>query len=198
MTKDELIKHFSQHKYDDIREYAYQVMLEHPEVTDPIRICFAADQMDECAVDGVKISVDNALRLTEKETYTPVEELVSQLRASGIDDETFLNTIFSAKDPTGTFDGCKVDPEALRRIKILEESAEYLATNKDIVIIGRPTFWTGTSEARLALALFCEKLTDMEQMFFQGMKDNCDIARLHQEPGYLKACFFVENIWITE
>ena len=197
MTNQEMIKAFSAPKYDDMREYIYEIMLACPELRDTWTIECAAGQMADCAGNGVKLSVENALRLTAGEEPPDMGAILKKLDDAGIDDERFMELIFTVEDPTGTYEGCEKNPEALRRIRILEESAEYLAENPDIVVIARPMFWTGEDTVRLALAVFCDELTDLEQGLLAGMRDVCDEARLHREKGFLKLEFLVNGIWIV-
>ena len=199
MTKDELIKHFSQHKYDYIRRYVNRIMNESPDVTDWFWLCSAGDLMDECAVDGVDLSVDDALRLTRNDREVPLSDIIKKLDEAGITDKKFVDTILNAKVERPDFTGCEADQDAVRRVHEMTMLAFRLTkNNKDIVLIGRPKIARNSSSSRLALALVCEDLSEDEQETLTKLYELCDDKRMFQEESYIKLVFFVDNIWITE
>lgn len=196
MTKDELMKHFSAPRYDTIREYVYRIMLERPDIYDPVRIAFAADKMEECFGDGVEIGVNDALRLTEKDTVPDMETLLKSLSDAGVTDDNIFDVIFSSGADGEDYSQCVPSRRAERSFRLLNQQADALAAlSPDILVIGRPEFSRYADWARLAIALFCPTLTQTEQNIIKILKTISDDACVTQEPSYIKVEFFVEKIW---
>lgn len=195
MTKDELIKYFSNPNLDYLREHAYRIMLERPDIADPLRIEFAAEQMHESEGDRIELSVYNALRLTESDKVVPIDKLMKELTAVGVADDNMLDVILGAE--LEDYSDCKPSRNAERKFKILNINADILAKNEDIVIVGRPEFYPGCNWGRLALALFCPTLTADEQQIIRNMEHWCDETSVDQDKGYVRLIFYVNNIWLA-
>ena len=195
MTKDELIKHFSDQSYDSCREFAYKIILEHPEITDPERIGFAAVCMEYSRMDDVELSTSDALRLTARRRVKPVAELVQMLNDAGVNDGN-IDDILSRDSGDNDYLGCEADPQAERKIRELNDLADALtAGNRDIVLLGRPTYFRYASYARLTLAFFCKSLSKDEQEILRAMRRWCDASEMDTDEGYARLVFYVENIW---
>ena len=97
MTRDELLAQFSNPMYAEVRKYIHKIMQEHPEVEDKFWIESAAEQMLECATDGVAIGTDNALRLTKGKKEIPLDELVRRLSEAGVTNANVIDVILGAE-----------------------------------------------------------------------------------------------------
>lgn len=197
MTKDELIRHFADQSYASCREFAYKIILEHPEITDPERIGFAAVCMEYSRMDDVELSTSDALRLTARRRVKPVEELVQMLNDAGVNDAN-IDEILGRAGGDVDYSGCAADPEAERKIRSLNALADALtAENKDVVLLGRPTYFQYASYARLTLAFFCKSLSKEEQEILRNMRRWCDASEMDTDEGYPRLVFYIENIWQT-
>ena len=194
MTHEELLNYFSKPMYNEVRELIYRVMLERPNISDAFRIEAAAERMHESLGDGAELTVEQALRLTEKQRNIPVEELVAELEKAGVTDGNVVDIILGA-DLGEDYSGCEPDRSAERKVRILNANADILAKNQDIIVLGRPQFFEGADWAQLALAVFCPTLSKDEQQIIQNMTHWCDEAKVLEENGYLKLIFYIKDIW---
>lgn len=194
MTHDELMHYFSKPMYNSVRELIYRVMLERPDISDAFRIEATAERMCESLCDGAELTVDQALRLTEKQRNIPVEELVAELGKAGVTGGNVVDIVLGA-DIGEDYSGCEPDSSAERKFRILNVNADILAKNQDIIVIGRPQFYEGADWAQLALTVFCPTLSRDEQQIIQNMTHWCDEAKVVEENGYLKLLFYIKGIW---
>lgn len=194
MTRDELLAQFSNPMYAEVRKYIHKIMQEHPEVEDKFWIESAAEQMLECATDGVAISTDNALRLTKGKKEVPLDELVRRLSEAGVTNANVIDVILGA-ELGDDFAGCELKKSAERKFAILKLNADILTKNPDIVLTGVPVPTEFADWVQLTLAVFCPELTKDEQTVIQNMTHWCDETAMFQETGYLKLIFYIKDIW---
>lgn len=165
MTNKELKKYFSHSRYDGIRTYVLQIMAERPDITDENDIDFAACLMDECAEDGVTLSVDNALRLTKEKAPVPTGiEIKEHLGKIGLDsDDKLLSILQKSLDELeeNRPEEPKM-PDIARAMEMTRIGKELADGNKDIVLMGIPADLSW-SFAQLKLAFFTDELTEEEQ-----------------------------------
>lgn len=194
MTRDELIKYFSHRRYDGDREDIYRVMLEHPEITEPYPIIAAAGEISDCRLNGVELSVEDALRLTAGEEEVPMEKLIKEMDAAGITSDNIIDKLIDmTKEDYG---GCEPSAKAERQMEFLNKYADELASgNRDIIVTARPEFFRYASYATLFLAVLSPELTKREQNIIQIMKTLSDGARIFREKNYIKLVFYIRNIW---
>lgn len=192
VTRDELIKHFSKPMYDHVREDIYRIMLDRPDISDPGRIEDAAEQMHESRGDGVELTVENAMRLTENEEVVAPWLTDEETKDLGTKDG-IIDAILNAQ--LEDYSGCAPSKKAERKFRALNAQADILAGNKDIVITGRPEFFPGADWARLAIAVFCPTLTKDEQTILSNMKNWSDGVSINTNRGYPRLIFYINNIW---
>lgn len=194
MNRDELLEQFSHPMYAEVREYIYRIMLEHPEISDKFWIESAAEQMLECATDGVDIGTDNALRLTKGKKEISLDELVRRLSEAGVTNGNVFDVILGA-ELGDDFAGCELKKSAERKFAILKLNADILAKNPDIILLGVPVPVEFADWAQLSMAVFCPDLTKDEQTVIKNMTHWCDESAMFQEAGYLKLIFYIKDIW---
>ena len=185
MTKKELQKYFSHPRYDGIRKYVNQIMKERPDITDIYDIDYAACTMDECASDGVTLSVDNALRLNKEKDPIPTKaEIDKHLAEIGLDsDEKILSLLQKGleeiendrpEEPKMT--------DIARAMEMTRIGKELSDGNKDIVLMGIPADLSW-SFAQLKLAFFTDELTDEEQKGVYDLRLLSDRVSFKTEHG---------------
>lgn len=185
MTKKELKNYFSHPRYDGIRQYVNQIMAERPDITDANDIDFAACTMDECASDGVKLSVDNALRLTkEKDQVSTNAEIKEHLEQIGLgSDEAILSLLQKSLD--GIEQNRPKEPkmtDVARAVEMTRIGKELSDGNKDIVLMGIPADLSW-SFAQLKLAFFTDKLTEEEEKRIYDLRLLSDRVSFRTEHG---------------
>lgn len=197
MTQKELKDYFSDRMYDDIREYVYLIMLEHPEVTEPYTIEAAACEIQESKTDGVNLSVDNALRLVAGEKPADMKEVCRILSSAGINSDAdiidVLNEAAGREMESSPHED--MSAEAFGKVTILMNAATMLARNKDIVILGLPEADRMSDYMILRVAFFTDTLTDRERKLLEAMKLHADKTNMEQRECALLVFFKVFHVW---
>lgn len=197
MTQRELKDYFSKQMYDDIREFVYLIMLEHPEVTEPYTIEAAACEIQESKTDGVNLSVDNALRLVAGEKPADMKEVCRILSSAGINSDAdiidVLNEAAGREMESSPHED--MSAEAFGKVTILMNAATMLAQNKDIVILGLPEADRMSDYMILRMAFFTDMLTDRERKLLEAMKLHADKTDTEQREHALLVFFKVFRVW---
>jgi len=185
MTKKELKKYFAHPRYDGIRQYVNQIMEERPDITDELDIDFAACTMEECERDGVKLSVDNALRLNKEKDPVPTgAEIKEHLAEIGLgSDEALFSLVQKSleeieqnrpEEPKMT--------DVARAVEMTRIGKELSDGNKDIVLMGIPADLSW-SFAQLKIAFFTDKLTEEEEKKIYDLRLLSDRVKFKTEHG---------------
>ena len=197
MTQQELKDYFSDRMYDDIREYVYLIMLEHPEVTEPYTIEAAACEIQESKTDGVNLSVDNALRLVAGEKPADMKEVCRILSSAGINSDAdiidVLNEAAGREMESSPHED--MSAEAFGKVTVLMNAAAMLSRNKDIVILGLPEADRMSDYMILRMAFFTDVLTDRERKLLEAMKLHADKTDTEQRECALLVFFKVFHVW---
>lgn len=197
MTQRELKDYFSKQMYDDIREFVYLIMLEHPEITEPYTIEAAASEIQESKTDGVNLSVDNALRLVAGERPADMKEIQRILGNAGINSNADIIDVLNeaAERDMEKLPREGMSAEAFGKAAILMNAATMLAQNKDIVILGLPEADRMSDYMILRMAFFTDTLTDRERKLLEAMKLHADKTDTEQRERALLVFFKVFRIW---
>lgn len=197
MTRDELKNYFSKKMYDDIREYVYLIMLEHPEITEPYTIEAAACEIQESKTDGVNLSADNALRLVAGEKPADMKEVHRILSSAGINSDADIIDVLNeaAGREMAAMPHEDMSADAFSKVAILMNAATMLAQNKDIVILGMPEADRMSDYMILRMAFFTDVLTDVERKMLEAMKLHADATDTEQRESALLVFFKVFNVW---
>lgn len=182
MTRKELEKYFSNEMYDGVRKYTNRIMDAHPEIADSDVVLFAAGKMEECADDGVEISVDDALRLTRKHAPVPTAgDFMDVLLSGGIETQSDLISLIER-----AYENTPKAPENIRRTTVERAAAmtrlgrELADGNKDIVLMGIPADLSWNF-SQLKLAFFTENLSEREQEIISELKNISDEAEYFEK-----------------
>lgn len=212
MTHKELEKYFASSLYDDVRDYINEIMEMHPEITDPKIIGVAAEQMDDCHINGVEISVENALRLTSGVKFVDSAKSISDVLSGGkygdlekeisqklgdVKDrsaESLLDFIKKAEEHFSQKPGSELKPTSVAQAQELAKLGNELADgNKDIVLTELPDLrWKDT---RLKLAFFTDTLDEGELKILYDMRLIADRVRFKVEDGIAYATFYIDDMW---
>ena len=197
MTQRELKDYFSKQMYDDIREYVYLIMLEHPEITEPYTIEAAASEIQESKTDGVNLSVDNALRLVAGESPADMKEIQKILGNAGINSNADIIDVLNeaAERDMEKLPHEDMSAEAFGKSALLMNAATMLAQNKDIVILGLPEADRMSDYMILRMAFFTDALTGRERKLLEAMKLHADKTDTEQRERALLVFFKVFRVW---
>lgn len=191
MTRKEMDKYFSKTIYDSMRGYVEQVLDAHPEITDELVVEFAAGKMEECADDGVDISVEDALRLTAKHAPIPTAEdfkkALSGINTVGDFLSLIAESVAKSEKPTDSLPMSVIS----RAARMTDIGRRISSGNKDIVLMGVPADLT-YSFAQVKLAFFTENLTEDEQKMIEELKVLSDSVKYTEQYGIGYAMFRIE------
>lgn len=199
MNREELKEYFAKPKYDDVREYVYLIMMEHPEATDKYTIEAAACEMLDCKLNGVVLSTSNALRMVDGEKPPDIGELLRKLKESGVTNDNVFDIIFSADDGEDEREKHKystLSNDALRKKERLENCADFLTQNGDIVLLGVPIPVREADWMQLELGFFGKSLDTMEQKALTDMKSYADTTAVVENGNYIKVVFKITDVWV--
>lgn len=190
MTRKELDNYFSGMIYDDIRKYAVRVMNAHPEITDALVVEFAAGKMEECADDGVEISVDDALRLTKEHDPIPTaKDFLDTLTKGGIATERDLKSLLLKGFEGATFNAGSIPETILERAAKMTAIGRALSDgNNDIVLMGIPKDLSWEF-SQLKLAFFTDDISKEEQTEINDIMALADETEFYTEYGIGYAVF---------
>lgn len=192
--REKLIAYFWRDGFDFKRGYIRRIMSEHPELLDRFKIDAASEQMHESHALGVELSVDDALRFVENDKPVPTSELVKMLNAAGVTDENVYDVILGAATMESSCSTVK-NAAAQKKARLMTECADILAENKDVLILGIPTFDPESSFTQVKLAFFGEDLTAPEVSALKALMQHADRYSLTEQHGVAVALFQLFNIW---
>lgn len=181
-----------------LAKYVKKILTERPDITDRDWVCAAADMMDDCKINGVELSVANALRLTEKrDKPMDTADLVKLMESFGITDDNFREVIDKG---LASFDKeleelaqKDVNEDAVRSALLLERLGKDLAeSNSDIVLLKVPNI--EMDDGRLKLAFFTDEFTEDEQKTLYDMKLVSDRFKYEEKYGIGYATFYVDDL----
>ena len=195
MTHDELLAHFSSPIYDVEAPYIQKILDGCPDVTDERIGENASAFMQEAEDEAVELSPKDAVHLAEVFKPTPMEKIMEDLKAAGINTMSDLQRILdrAEKEETPDFEGERA-ASAVEKAEALERYAAALTANPDIILLGRPVFWPELDTAWLKLAVLCEELTQTEQDILTAMYDSADGGAIHYKGNIPLVVFDIEGI----
>ena len=199
MNREELKAYFDKPMYDDVREYAYLIMMEHPEIAEAYTIEAAACEMHDCKLNGVVLSTDNALRMVDGETPPKMEDLLRDLENAGVTSDNVRNILLSADDGEAERDKheySELSKDAIHKKEQLENCADFLTQNHDIVLLGIPVPVREADWMQLELGFFGKSLDAMERKALTDMKTCADSTAVFDKGNYTKVVFKIENVWV--
>ena len=200
MTKDELYQVFSNPKYKGIRKYVEMILEASPDINDPLLVETAADRMDEAHIDGVDLSVENAIRLG-KATMPPKEiDITDQLIQQGIniddiDPEKTIAYIYHPPVLIEDHSGESKNIEAEDKANQLVSYAKALVLNKDIVLVGLPLFEEIANWTQLKLVFFSDSISEDETNALRAMMEIADETVTANCNGAFAIAFRIYEIW---
>lgn len=195
---DELYDYFDDDSFDYKRSYLRKFMRTYPKITDRTIIDVATEQMLESHEDGVELDVADALRFAEHKKIPSTKELVKMLTDVGINDSNIDDLLDKMLSPDFEDDGKRgsiKNPEAKKKAGWLTRFAYVLARNKDVLILGLPTWDTQADWTQVKLAFFSEDLTGGDKYTLSQMMKYADRSFLTHQQGVAVAVFQIDNIW---
>ncbi|MBQ7736698.1 MAG: hypothetical protein IJT62_02540 [Oscillospiraceae bacterium] len=182
--------------FDYKRSYIRKILKTRPELTDVRMIDYASEQMLESHTEGVELDVDDALRLAAHYKPKTTEEIVQMLFNAGARDGNFFDTVFmfdpnEAEEPAGTVRNA----DAAQKAGIMTVLAERLAGNPNVLLLGLPVFDPLSSWTQVKLAVFSEKLSDMEKECLQVLKSVSDKYFMREQSGATVLTFQIFPLW---
>ena len=182
--------------FDYKRSYIREIMRAYPELSDRHLIDAASEQMYESHSESVELSVDDALRFARTDKPVPVEDLVKMLHDAGVTDDNVMEVITNAllTDKPGRVGLVKDQKKTLRAIQ-LTKLAELVAKNKDVVLLGVPTYDREADWVQAKLAFFNDELNEAEEGALRIMMRTADDYRWSVENGVAVVVFRLRNVW---
>ena len=194
MTRDELMRYFSDRMYEIKKPYIRRILDECPEISDPKIVKIASGFMVQAQSESVDLSPQDAVRLARAFKPTPIKDLVAKWNSVGINSLGDLRRVLEApeeEEPLFTGEHSKT---AVEKAKKLEYYAEALVDNPDIILLGRPTFWPEIDSAWLKLAVLCDSLTEDEQVLLKAMGAVADKCEFKMNEGIPIVLFRIKNV----
>lgn len=195
---DELYDYFDDDSFDYKRSYLRKFMRTYPKITDRNVIDIATEQMLESHEGGVELDVKDALRFAERKKIPSVKELVKMLTDAGINDGNIDDLLDVMLSPDFEDDGKRgtiKDPAVKRRAGLMMRYAYILERNKDVLILGLPTYDNASDWTQIKIAFFGEDLNSSEKTALNQLIKLADKSGLTQERGVAVAFFQIYNIW---
>ena len=195
---DDLYDYFDSDEFDYKRSYLRKFMRTYPKITDRTIIDVATEQMLEAHEGGVELDVADALRLASNKKQKSVAELVKMLTDAGINDSNIddvLNTLLSPDFEDDGKRGTIKNPAAKKKAGMMTRFAYILARNKDVLILGLPTYDHASDWTQIKLAFFSEDLNSGEKYALDQLMKLADRCSLEDERGVAVAVFQIYNIW---
>ena len=195
---DALHDHFDNDCFDCKRSYLRKFMRTYPKITDRTIIDVATEQMLESHEGGVELDVADALRFAERKKLPSEKELLNKLTDAGIDDNNIDEIPDKMLSPDFEDDGKRgsiKNPAAKKKAGWLTRFSCVLARNKDVLILGLPTYNTMADRVQVKLAFFSEDLNGGEKYALDQMMKYADRSFLTQQHGVAVAVFQVYNAW---
>lgn len=195
MTHEELKNFFADTKYDMRRRHIQKVLNECADVDDPRVVRIASSYMLEAEEEGVELSPADGVRLARAFKPTPIKDLVAGLERVGVKTLDDLGRILEQgdKEPEELFTGGS-SKSAKEKAEKLEDYAEALTCNPDIILLGRPMLWPEIDSAWLKLAVLCDELAEDEQILLTAMRDVADRCEFKVKDGIPMVIFDIKNV----
>ena len=195
---DELYEYFDDDSFDYKRSYLRKFMRTYPKITDRTIIDVATEQMLESHEGGVELDVADALRFAEHKKIPSEKELLKMLTDAGINDSNIDGILDKMLSPDFEDDGKRgsvKNPAAKKKAGWLTRFSYVLARNKDVLILGLPTYNTMEDWVQAKLAFFSEELNGGEKYALDQMKKYADRSFLTHQHGVAVVVFQVYNAW---
>lgn len=195
---DELYEYFDDDSFDYKRSYLRKFMRTYPKITDRTIIDVATEQMLESHEGGVELDVADALRFAEHKKIPSTKELVKMLTDIGINDSNIDDVLDKMLSPDFEDDGKRgttKNPAAKKKAGWLTRYAYILARNKDVLILGLPTWDSRSDWTQVKLAFFSENLNGGEKNALDMMRKNADKSFLTNQDGVAEVVFQIYDIW---
>lgn len=195
---DELYDYFDDDSFDYKRSYLRKFMRTYPKITDKTIIDVATEQMLESHEGGVELDVADALRFAKHKKIPSEKELLKMLTDAGINDSNFDEVMDKMLSPDFEDDGKRgsiKNPTVKKKAGWLTRFAYILARNKDVLILGLPTYNPAEDWAQTKLAFFSENLDGNDKYALSQMIKYADRSFLTHQNGVAVAVFQVYNIW---
>lgn len=192
-ASDAIKAYFASDEFDYKRGYIRKVRRSRPDITDPLVIDFATEQMLESHESGVELDVDDAIRFVrDKKPITKDEifKMFSSLPPSG---KSFAD-IIDADFDDGKY-GTVKSPEARKKAEWMTRYAEIVGRNKDVLILALPTFNMHDDWTYVKLAFFSEDLNAAEKYALESLIKTADRSGMEEQYGVAVAFFQIFNIW---
>ena len=195
---DELHEYFDDDSFDYKRSYLRKFMRTYPKITDRNIIDAATEQMLESHEGGVELDASDALRFAEHKKIPSEKELLKMLTDAGINDgniDAILDKMLSPDFEDDGRRGSVKNPAAKKKADWLTRFAYVLGRNRDVLILGLPTFTPTEDWVQAKLAFFSEELNGGENYALDQMMKYADRSFLTHQHGVAVACFQVCNAW---
>ena len=194
MTRKELEKYFSDPMYYSMRKYIKRVMKERPDIADADDIEFAANIMEQCAGDGVQLSVDDALRLTKNRDPIPTrEEFNKKLESLGLASANEMVRFIKEMDQELAESKSEtISMTTVARAAEMTKLGKKLSDgNRDIVLMGIPADLSWEF-AQLKLAFLTDDLSDEEQKTIYDLRLLSDDVNFQVKHGIGYGMFMID------
>lgn len=195
---DALYEYFDDDSFDYKRSYLRKFMRTYPKIIDRDTIDIATEQMLESHEGGVELDVADALRFAEHKKLPSVKELAKMLLDAGINDSNIDDVLDTMLSPDFEDDGKRgsiKNPAAKKKANDLIRYSYALARNKDVLILGLPTFDPMADWVQAKLAFFSEDLNNGEKYVLDMLKKAADKSMLTDDQGVAVVVFQVFNAW---
>lgn len=195
---DELYDYFDDDSFDYKRSYLRKFMRTYPKITDKTIIDVATEQMLESHEGGVELDAADALRFASHKKQKSTAELVKMLADAGINDSNIDDVLDAIPSPDFVDDGKRgsiKNQEAKKNAGWMTRYAYMLARNKDVLILGLPTYDPASDWTQIKLAFFSEELNASEKLALDQLMKLADRSSLKDEHGVAVAVFQIYNIW---
>lgn len=194
MTRKELEKYFSNPMYYSMKKFIKKVMKERPDITDADDIEFAANIMEQCDGDGVKLSVDDALRLTKNRDPVPTkEEFNAKLESLGLASADAALEFLKTMDKE--FEESRAESVTMttvaRAVEMTRLGKRLAENNPDIVLMGIPEDLSWEF-AQLKLAFFTDALSVDEQKTIYDLRLLSDNVNFQVKNGIGYGMFMID------
>ena len=195
---DELYEYFDDDSFDYKRSYLRKFMRTYPKITDKTIIDVATEQMLESHESGVELDAADALRFAEHKRLPTEAELLKMLTDAGINDsniDSVLDTMLSPDFEDDGKRGTVKNPAAKKKAQWLIRFAHVLERNKDVLVLGLPTYNPAEDWVQAKLAFFSENLDGNDKYALSQLMKYADKSFLTHQHGVAVAVFQVYNVW---
>ena len=192
---DELYDYFDDDSFDYKRSYLRKFMRKRPEITDKYMIDAATEQMLESHEGGVELDMDDAIRFVKDDKPMSVREIAAGLAKAGITADNIEDIVFTELDEDGEKYGTIKDPAVKKKAAWMTRYAYILDRNKDVMILGLPTYDHLSDWTQVKLAFFSEEMNAAEKGILKQLMSLADRYDMKEEHGVAVVVFQIFNIW---